>query len=118
MICFLLFNVIFITADDNAIAEIELDLEVLLRKLSEKAGICMQWFDDNSMKANAPKVQFMIYDRKNMCPEDVHIVVNGNNLTRVITVKLLGLNIDYQLPFDIHVTGLCKKASKCLIVLL
>ncbi len=68
-------------AGDNTIAEIEKDLEVLLRELSVKTGICMQWFDDNSIKANAPKFQFMIYDRKNRCPEDVHIVVNGHNLT-------------------------------------
>ncbi len=105
-------------ADDNTIAEIEMDLEVLLRELSDKAGICMQWFDYNSMKANAPKFQFMICDGKNRCSEDVHIVVNGDNLTRVTIVKLLGLNIDDQLSFDIHVTGLCKKASKCLVVLL
>ncbi len=81
-------------ADDNTIAEIEMDLEVLLRELSDKAGICMQWFDDNSMKVNAPKIQFMICDRKNRCPEDVHIVVNGHNLTRVTIVKFLGLNIN------------------------
>ncbi len=104
-------------ADDNTIAEIEMDLEVLLRDLSDK-GICMQWFDDNSMKANAPKCQFMICDRTNRCPEDVHIVVNGHNLTRVTIVKLLGLDIDDQLSFDIHVTCLCKKTCKCLIVLL
>ncbi len=95
-----------------------MDLEVLLRELNDKAWICMQWFDDNAMKANAPKFQFMICDWKNRCPEDVHIVVNGHNLTRVTIVKLLGLNIDDQLSFDIHVPGLCKKARKCIIVLL
>ncbi len=95
-----------------------MDLEVLLRDLSDKAGICMQSFDDNSMKANAPKFQFMICDRKNRRPEDVHIVVNGHNLTRITIVKLLGFNCDDQLSFDIHVTGICQKASNCLIVLL
>ncbi len=105
-------------ADDNCIAEIEMDLEVLLRELSDKAGICMQSFDDNSMKANVPKFQFMICDRKNRSPETIHIVVNGHNLTSVAMVKWLGLNIDDQLSFDIHLTGLCTKASKCLIVLL
>ncbi len=58
----------------------------------------MQWFDDNSMKANTPKFQFMICDR---CSEDVHIVVNGHIFTKVTIVKLLGLNIDDQLSFDI-----------------
>ncbi len=105
-------------ADDNTIAEIEMDLEVLLKELSDKAGICIQWFDDNSMKANVPNFHFMICDRKNRCPEDVHIVVNGHNLTRVTIVKLPGLHIDDQLSFDIHLTGLCKQSSKCLIVLL
>ncbi len=40
-------------ADDNTIVEIDIDLEVLLREHSDKVGICMQWFDDSSMKANA-----------------------------------------------------------------
>ncbi len=100
-------TLITIIADDKTIAEIEMDLKVLLRERSDKAEICMQWFDDNSMKAKAHKFQFMICDRTNRCPGDVHIVVNGHNLTRVTIVKL-----------DIHVTGLCKKASKCIIVLL
>ncbi len=87
-------------AGDNTVAEIEMDLEVLLRELSDKAGICMQWFVDNSMKANAPKFQFMICDRKNRCSEDVYIVVNGHNLIEVNIDKLLGLNIDDQFSFD------------------
>ncbi len=63
-------------SDNNTIAEIVKDLEVILRELSDKAGICMQLFDENSMKANAPKFHpFMICDRKN-----VHTVVNRHNL--------------------------------------
>ncbi len=72
----------------------EKDFEVLLRELGDKVRICMQWFDDNAMKANAPKFQFMICERKNRCSEDVHLVVNGHNVTRVTIVRLLGLNID------------------------
>ncbi len=63
----------------------------------------MQWFDDKSMKANATKFQLLISDRKNRCPQDVCIVVNALNLTRVTIVKLLDLNIDDQLSFDIHI---------------
>ncbi len=94
-------------------AEVEKAIEVLLSEVSAK-----QEFLCNSMKANSPKFQFMICDKKYRCPENVNIEVNGNNLTRVTIVKLLGLNMDDQLSFDIHVTDLCKKASKCIIVLL
>ena len=105
-------------ADDNTIAQIEMDLNILMSELENKAGICIEWFDNNMMKANAHKFQFMLCDRKNRCPENTQLVVRGNCLSRKKTAKLLGLNIDDQLSFDIHVTNLCKKASRNINILL
>jgi hypothetical protein len=33
------------------------------------------------------------------------------------TVKLLGIEIDYQLNFDIHISSICRKASQLLNIL-
>ena len=104
-------------ADDNTIAEIESDINTLLRNLESKASTCIKWFDDNMMKANASKFQFMLCDRRNLCSNVTDIEVNGHRLPRVKIVKLLGLHIDDKISFDTHVLGLCKKASKILNVL-
>ncbi len=75
-----------------------------MRELRNKTTICMQGFDDDSIKTNTPKFQFMICHRKNGCPKDAQI---GHGLTGVKIVKLL--DTANHLLFDIHVTGLCKK---------
>ena len=37
--------------------------------------------------------------------------IDGNQVSSEKSVKLLGINIDNKLPFDEHVTSLCKKTS-------
>ena len=45
------------------------------------------------------------------------IHIQNSDLTCAKTVKLLGIEIDYQLNFDAHVSSICRKASQQLNVL-
>ena len=45
------------------------------------------------------------------------IHIQNSDLTWEKTVKLLGIEIDYQLNFDAHVSSICRKASQQLNVL-
>jgi hypothetical protein len=45
------------------------------------------------------------------------IQIQNNILSCEETVKLLGIDIDYQLKFDQHISNLCRKASQQLNVL-
>ena len=45
------------------------------------------------------------------------INIQNSDLTCEKTVKLLGIEIDYQLNFDAHVSSICRKASQQLNVL-
>jgi len=42
----------------------------------------------------------------------LEIELEGSTLEQVENVKLLGLELDEELSFDIHIDSLCKKISK------
>ena len=52
--------------------------------------------------------------RKHLSNEDrkLEIELKGSTLEQVENVKLLGLELDAQLSFDVHIDSLCKKISK------
>ena len=43
--------------------------------------------------------------------------IQGNTVKSEASVKLLGVNLDHQLNFDLHISDLCKKAATQLNVL-
>ena len=45
------------------------------------------------------------------------ICIQNSTLSCEETVKLLGIEIDYQLNFDIHISSICRKASQQLNIL-
>ena len=76
------------------------NLEVLENKL-------LNWFNDNSMKANPGKYSFLLSGN------DFSKVTVGNETISSSKCKmLLGINIDSHLNFKEHVESLCKKASQ------
>ena len=50
--------------------------------------------------------------KKNPC-----INIQGSSISCESTVKLLGIEIDYQLNFDVHIGNICRKASQQLNIL-
>jgi hypothetical protein len=75
----------------------------------------LKWFRDNNMKVNCNKFQYMIFGNCN--DENDHIDVEGNTIHAQKVVKLLGVYIDVNLNFDLHVNEICKKAGRKLNVL-
>ena len=103
-------------ADDNTLAYQHDDCDILKSVLEEESQILITWFSDNCMKANPDKFQAICLGKKanssiksfNIC--DTEIKCENN-------VNLLGVNIDFLLKFDDHVSEICKKASRQLAVL-
>ena len=46
-----------------------------------------------------------------------YINIQGSNISCESTVKLLGIEIDYQLYFDVHIGNICRKATQQLNIL-
>ena len=64
------------------------------------------WFSNNSMKANADKCHLLLSENTKPVACINHIQIKNS-----ISEKLLGLTIDSNLKFDIHVKNLCKMAT-------
>ena len=108
--------VIYNYADDNTLSFIHANIEVLKKVLEDESCILIDWFFKNFMKANPSKFQAICIGK------NAHDGITSFNIDSVEikcddNVTLLGINIDFMLRFDDHVSEICKKASKQLAVL-
>jgi hypothetical protein len=93
------------------IAELALDFfQVFWSFFQYKNG-----FKDNKMHANPDKFQVLAVGEKTFAKNPSNQIQN-NILSCEETVKLLGIDIDYQ--FNQHISNLCRKASQQLNVLI
>ena len=65
----------------------------------------------NHMISNPDKFKAIILDKENSDFSNTKISVNNENLETVPSVKLLGIQIDSQLNFNMHINNICKSAA-------
>ena len=65
----------------------------------------MSWTDVNGMVINTSKTQEMVDDIPLIC-------INGRQIKRVVSFKLLGIVISSDLTWDSHVSYILSKSSK------
>ena len=96
-------------ADDNSLYVAGETLDTVVCKLEIDLVNAMRWFQNNSLVTNPKKFQLMILGTKkitNLC-----LNVNGYICHSKTSILLLGINIDWKLNFNKHVSILCSKAS-------
>lgn len=113
---FVLKCTIYNYADDNTVAYIHKDLDILKSVLENESLNLISWFEKNFMKANPEKFQAICVGKKS---HDIikSFTIGDTVITCDYNVTLLGVNIDFMLKFDDHVSDICRKASKQLAVL-
>ena len=104
-------------ADDNTLAYFSKTLADLIGVLEEEAGVALTWLKQNQMIANPEKFHALLIkkDKTNTCGENISI--QGKMIKSEETVKLLGIQLDYKLNFEQHISELCRKAASQLNVL-
>ena len=108
--------VIYNYADDNTLSFIYHNLEVFKNVLEDESYILIDWFFKNFMKANPTKFQAICIG-KNAHDSFTSFNIDSVEIKCEDNATLLGINIDFMLRFDDHVSEICKKASKQLAVL-
>ena len=84
--------------------------------LESESKILIDWFSFNCMQANPNKFQAIAVGKRKHDKSPVFnfgpISVNCDEI-----VKLLGIDIDFKLSFDSHISSICKKAAQQLNIL-
>ena len=94
-------------ADDNTPYAIDTNIDTLITNLVNDTSILITWFSDNYFKMNADKCKLLITNHE----EDISAIIVGQSIKCSKSVKLLGINMDNKLDFNIHVSNICKKVS-------
>ena len=97
-------------ADDNTLAEISKSLPDLITRLEKSTEKAMDWFTANSMEANPSKFQALILGNAHNKENEI-FNVNNTEIKPTSSVKLLGVEVDNDLRFDLHISTICKKAA-------
>ena len=103
-------------ADDNTLSYGHPDFNVLTSVLESESNVLINWFKVNKMQANPDKFQVLAVGKKTF-DKNMKICIQNSTLSCEEKVKLLGIEIDYQLNFDIHISSICRKASQQLNIL-
>ena len=85
--------------------------------LEKEACVPLTWFDRNETIANPEKFHALLVKKDRTDTTGHSISVQGKTIKSKASVKLLGVNLDHQLNFDLHISDLCKKAATQLNVL-
>ena len=76
--------------------------------LQQEGKILINWFSFNCMQANPGKFQAIAVGKKTFGKSPV-FSFDTVNITSEEVVKLLGVDIDFNLSFDSHISNICKK---------
>ena len=97
-------------ADGNTIYIGRKDLTKLLEILRKECETAISWFKTNKIIVKQNKFQSMVISSKKDLSKSA-LNINGVELNMESSVKLLVIEIDNKLKFEIHISNICKKAS-------
>ena len=94
-------------ADDNTLYVISNNIDGIIKLLEEASEILFKWFNDDLMQINSDKCHLLVSSNNT-----VKIKIGYFDITNSKTEKLLGVKFDHKLPFNDHISELCKKTSR------
>ena len=103
-------------ADDNTVAYAHRQLIVVRDVVESETKISLNWFNNNQMQANLGKFQEIAGGKKTFS-ELKSFSVAGIDIPCEETVRLLGVELDYQLNFNEQISRICQKVARQLNVL-
>ena len=106
-----LFAVLF--ADDSNFFCTGLNLQNLYKTVNSELDAIVNWLNANKMSLNVEKTHFMIFHPKGKkINYKVNINILGTNISEVTSTKFLGVIIDSNLSWKLHIDHICSKISK------
>ena len=98
-------------AGDNTISAFSKDVQELIKILEDTSECVMKWFTNSCMIGNPGKFQSVIIESSKDKINRQSLKINGNSIETSESVKVLGIEIDDHLNFNLHVSTVCKKTG-------
>ena len=104
----------FYFADDAAVIASDSDINNVHANVNKELMGVDNWLKDNRLSLNVSKTSYMIISNQK---NEIDIRIRDLILTKVSTVKFLGVTLDENLTFNDHVKNVTSKISKSVGVL-
>ena len=100
-------------ADDTVIYYADKDITTIETILNKELRSLDSWMRQNRLKVNCSKTVSMLIGTKHMLTKNssLNLKFCGETLTQVKSFKYLGVHVDDQLKWNLHVEHLCKKVG-------
>ena len=105
-------------ADDNTLTTFAQNVGTLISVLESESNIAIDWFETNKMIVNSSKFQSIIIDKKKQDHTKETFKIGDNIIEASSAVKLLGVQINEKLNFNLHITNICRSAANQLNALI
>ena len=105
-------------ADDNTLSMFEETIQNLTALLQTESNTAIEWFQNNNMMVNPGKFQAIIIDKRKKCHTNETLKIGDKIIKASSSVKLLGVQIDDQLNFNLHISNICRSAANQLNALI
>ena len=99
-------------ADDNCISYSSDTIDDIRKFLTNDIIVFMNWFKQNSLKANPEKFQSMLISSHGCDVGGLMINVENTITSSSEEMKVLGVTIDDKLNFTEHISDVCTKAGR------
>ena len=93
-------------------------IQNLIALLETESNTAIEWFQNNKMMVNPSKFQAIIIDIKKKCHTNETLKIGDKIIKDSSSVKLLGVQTDDQLNFNLHIFKICRSASNQLNALI
>ena len=93
-------------------------IQNLIAILENESNTVIEWFQNNKMMVNPGKFQAIIIDKKKKCHTNETLKIGDKIIKASSSVKLLGVQIDDQLNFNLHISNICRSAANQLDALI
>ena len=105
-------------AYDNTLTTFAQNVGTLISILESESKIAIDWFETNKMIVNPGKFQSIIIDKKKQDHTIETFKIGDKFIEASPSVKLLGVQIDDKLNFNLHTANICRFAANQLNALI
>ena len=102
-------------ADDTNVFYKHENIDMMCKIVSVELDKLSTWFALNKLALNISKTNFMIFSNHKSMEHSISI--DGVNLQKVDSLKLLGVCIDHQITWKDHITYISNKLSKSIAII-